>query len=61
MNAKLKWWRRRRGLTQAALARRAKLRQATISNIERGRIIPRVSTLQRLARVLRVPLKNLIG
>ncbi len=61
MNEKLRWWRRRRGLTQAVLAQRAKVRQATVSDIENGRIIPRVSTLQRLARVLRVPLRNLIS
>ena len=40
--------RRRAGLTQRALAARAGIAQETIARIERGRIDPRVNTLDRL-------------
>ncbi len=55
----LRWWRRRRGLTQAELARRARTTQAVISRIESGQRLP-LRTLQRIAAVLGVPLRNLI-
>jgi HTH-type transcriptional regulator/antitoxin HipB len=41
-----------RGLTQAALARRARVRQATISDLERGLVNRSVDVLNRIARVL---------
>lgn len=40
--------RRRHGLTQQALARRARTSQRHISRIERGEISPSIDTLQRL-------------
>lgn len=50
--------RQSRGLTQSALADRAGLRQADLSDIERGRGRdgPRYATLRRLAEALDVPL-----
>jgi transcriptional regulator with XRE-family HTH domain len=53
MNASaiLRAGRRRRGLTQRGLARRAGVPQPTISRIERGLVSPSADTLQRLLRV----------
>lgn len=42
--------RRRRGLTQRALADRTGLTQATIARIETGREVPRFDTVERLLR-----------
>lgn len=42
--------RKRRGLTQRALAERTGLTQATIARIETGREIPRFDTVERLLR-----------
>lgn len=49
--------RRRRKLGQAALARRARTTQAAISEIETGKRDPTFSTLQRIAKVLRVEIE----
>ena len=50
-----------RGLTQAALAVKAKVRHATISEIERGMKRPRAKTLAKLAKALRVNLGDLLA
>lgn len=42
--------RRRAGLTQRTLARRAAVPQPMIARIEAGRVMPRVDTLDRLLR-----------
>lgn len=60
MRTTLRWWRRRRGLTQVELARRARIRQGTVSAIERGQPA-RLSTLARIARVLGTSPRNLIA
>lgn len=44
----VRYARRRAGLTQRALAARAGIPQETIARIERGRVDPRVGTLDRL-------------
>jgi DNA-binding XRE family transcriptional regulator len=53
--------RRRRGLTQIQLARRAGVDQAVISRVERGRQRPRIDTLQRLARGLGMSVADLLA
>lgn len=53
-------WRRAAGLTQEALALRAGLRAATISDIEGGRIDPRLSTLKALAGALELSVGDII-
>jgi transcriptional regulator with XRE-family HTH domain len=40
--------RRRRGLTQRELARRARMTQSEVARIETGVVVPRVNTLDRL-------------
>jgi DNA-binding XRE family transcriptional regulator len=47
-------WRRAAGMKAAELARRAGVRAATVSDIERGRIDPRFGTVRALADVLGV-------
>lgn len=49
------------GLTQKALAERADVAQATISHLEVGKYTPSVSTLQKVARVLGLPLDEVLG
>lgn len=44
----VRYTRRRAGLTQRALSARAGIPQETIARIERGRVDPRVGTLDRL-------------
>ena len=43
------------GLSQSALARRANLNQATVNQVERGRLLPYDGQLAKLARALEVP------
>jgi transcriptional regulator with XRE-family HTH domain len=58
--ANLRARRRERGLSQDALARACKLRRTEISLLERGEREPRLSTVVRLARALRVPAASLL-
>lgn len=54
-------WRKAAGLTQTALAEKAGTRQATIADIENGRITdPRVKTVKALAEALGVEIENLL-
>jgi transcriptional regulator with XRE-family HTH domain len=55
----LRLWRRRRGWTQADLAREAGVHLETISGIEAGRHEPRPSTLQKLASAFGVEVEEL--
>jgi|ERR1700723_1618960 len=54
-------FRKQTGLTQAALAERAKISNEFMSGIERGAKLPSLSTLSALAGVLRVSLKDLFN
>jgi len=53
--------RRHAGLSQAALASRARIARATVNRIERGRLLPELSTLRRIARALGMRLADLIA
>mgnify|MGYP000429677768 CR=1 FL=1 len=53
-------WRKAAGLTQAALADKAKIRTSTVCNIENSKIDPRLSTMKALADVLGVDVDDLI-
>ncbi len=50
--------RARRGLTQEQLATRVNRTAETISNIERGRTLPGLATLECLSRQLEIPLRD---
>ena len=49
------------GLTGRELARRTNLREATISKIMTGRVIPREYEKDRIARVIGRPVEELFG
>lgn len=53
-------WRKAAGLSQDELARKSRTRQATISDIENGKLDPRLSTIVAIARALDVEVENLI-
>jgi len=57
---KLKRMREAKGLTQAALAKRAKVTREYVNKLEAGRHDPTVAVLQRLATVLGVPVAKLL-
>jgi transcriptional regulator with XRE-family HTH domain len=54
-------FRKQNGLTQAALAEKAKISNEFMSGIERGAKLPSLPTLSRIARVLGVSLKDLFN
>jgi len=56
----LAFYRKRAGLTQAALAERAGIAQGFLSEIEAGRKSGEVKTLRRIADVLKISLDDLI-
>lgn len=51
--------RRAKGFTQESLAEKADVTALTVSYIEQGRQWPRISTLQKLAKCLNVPVAEL--
>ena len=52
LNERISYMRKKRDLTQAELAKKSKLSQSTIAQIESGRKDPSVETLQKLADAL---------
>jgi DNA-binding XRE family transcriptional regulator len=57
----LAFWRRHRGLTQAALAVRVGIAQASLARAETGRRGLKVETYARLAKVLKVRIEDLLA
>ena len=57
---RLKELRAERGLTQAALAKRAGVTLSYIGRLEIGRHDPQLSTLKKLAKALKVPIAELV-
>lgn len=57
---KLATLREKRGLSQRALAKLSKVTNVTIARIETGVYDPRLSTLRRLAKALKVKISELI-
>lgn len=54
-------WRKAAGLTQAELADKAGLRKATVSDIENGKLDPRLSSLRALAAALKVDIDDIVA
>ena len=52
--------RQKRGLTQAELAKRAKLHRIYVAQIEAQTKTPSIGALERIAKVLRVPVTELL-
>lgn len=48
------------GMTQAQLAKKLKTSQSVVSDIEVGRYSPTLDTIERCAKVLGVPLRDLL-
>jgi DNA-binding XRE family transcriptional regulator len=57
----LKVWRKKRGLTQRALAAAAGVQPGYLAEIEHGKKPGSADALRRLSVALRVPMENLIG
>ena len=54
--------RKRRGWTQPVLARKAGLAEVTVARIECGMLLdPRVSTVKKIAKALKVPVIKLLA
>ena len=56
----LRYWRERRALTQEQLAQRAEVSRATIASIEKGNHQTFPTTVQKLARALRIEPEQLM-
>jgi transcriptional regulator with XRE-family HTH domain len=54
-------FRKENGLTQAALAEKAKISNEFMSGIERGAKLPSLLTLERIAAVLRVGIRDIFN
>ena len=55
----MKEWRRVRGLSQRALAERAGMSYPILARLELGQTDPRLSTLEKLAEALGIPVPEL--
>lgn len=53
-------WRQAVGLTQQELAEKAGVRKATISEIENGKLDPRLSTLEKISDVLGLGIDDIV-
>ena len=60
LGERLKRLRMARGLSQAALAKRARIARISIARIEAGQQSPRYETLEKLAKGLGVPMESLL-
>jgi transcriptional regulator with XRE-family HTH domain len=60
MGMKLKKLRTAKGLSQATLAKRAKITREYVNKLEAGRYDPTMGTLQALAKALGVPVTELL-
>jgi transcriptional regulator with XRE-family HTH domain len=56
----LAFWRKKRGYTQASLAAEAGLSQPYVAQMEGGQRVGDVTTLAKLARLLRVRIEDLV-
>ena len=56
----LRAWREVRGLSQRALAERAGMPYPMVARLELGQTDPRLSTLERLAEALAIPVVDLL-
>lgn len=61
IGASIKKCRQRAGMSQEELARKAKLTQSYISNVEKGKPMPRAATLKKIASALRIPMPVLVA
>ena len=60
MARRLKYWRKRRGMSQEELAKRAGVGRSYLARLETARQDPTLSTLEKLAGALRVKVARLL-
>jgi transcriptional regulator with XRE-family HTH domain len=60
MAMRVKEWRERRRLTQEQLADKAGISRGFLARLETARHDPKLSTLEKIAKALRVPLTELL-
>jgi len=60
MAMRLKQWRERRGMTQEQLATKAGLSRGFLARLETARHDPKLSTLEKLAKALKVDIAKLL-
>jgi transcriptional regulator with XRE-family HTH domain len=60
LGMRLRRLRRARGLTQDALAKKARITRVYVNNLEAGKYDPTVGVVKRLARALGVPVTELL-
>ena len=58
--SQMKAWRQTKGLTQATLAKRMGVAQPWIAQLESGRREPTLSTVEQVAKGLRMSVENLL-
>jgi DNA-binding XRE family transcriptional regulator len=58
--SQISFWRKRRGLTQAELARKAKISQAYLAQMEGAKRTGDVGLYRRLAEILRIDIEDLL-
>jgi transcriptional regulator with XRE-family HTH domain len=61
MGARIRKLREQREMSQAALARKAKITREYVNKLEAGRYDPTMGVLQRIARALDVSVTELLG
>jgi transcriptional regulator with XRE-family HTH domain len=61
MSTRLQVAREARGWTKAELARRARMNQVTVGQIEAGRLVPYASQIKKLARALGLSVSEVEG
>ncbi len=59
MNGQLRCWREQRGWSLRELGEWSRVSYVTIQKIEAGAMNPTVATLKKIARALRVPIRDL--
>ena len=57
---RVKEWRERRGLTQEQLANKARISRGYLARLETARQDPKLSTLEKLAKALKVDVAKLL-
>ncbi len=60
LGMRLRKWRTQRGLSQDALAKKAKITREYVNKLETGRYNPTVTVLQGLAKALRIRVSQLL-
>lgn len=62
ISERIKYWRKKRGMTQDALAKKADIKYSTLSKLESKNVVnPRMETLIKIAEGLEITIDELIN